>query len=512
MSSFRKAASALVLIALAGSAVAQTGGSYPGIGRTATPKEVIAWDIDVRPDFKGLPPGSGSVAKGQDVWETKCSSCHGVFGESNEVFNPLIGGTSAEDVKTGRVAKLKDPAGGRTTFMKVATISTVWDYINRAMPWTAPKSLTPDEVYSVTAFLLNLAGVVPENFTLSNQNIAEVQQRMPNRNGMQTNHNLWPGSEFGGTKQSDTRNTACMKNCVTEVAVASFLPDFARDAHGNLAEQNRIVGAQKGADTSRPESKSGAPAAAAPAHQISYDVSKDPVLIEEKLIFKTKADIDSLPIAYRVKYDESGFWEYLWNDFKHRQEFLNLIFIVSIKNSFMIRVFRTMFLISLEFAFNSYFYQDNNVEKQTEYIEKNGTDSVGIGYIIVNELIQSFACVAASVIITFLLDLIIIIPSSTEELLNDKLISDNEDIKEEGINEFKKNMKWRYIIWIICTFIIHFVCWYFSICFCAVFVNSNKTWLYKGLLSLVIGFLLIKIFVSLFLTTFRTVVKCYPFM
>lgn len=269
MSSFRKAASALVLIALAGSAVAQTGGSYPGIGRTATPKEVIAWDIDVRPDFKGLPPGSGSVAKGQDVWETKCSSCHGVFGESNEVFNPLIGGTSAEDVKTGRVAKLKDPAGGRTTFMKVATISTVWDYINRAMPWTAPKSLTPDEVYSVTAFLLNLAGVVPENFTLSNQNIAEVQQRMPNRNGMQTNHNLWPGSEFGGTKQSDTRNTACMKNCVTEVAVASFLPDFARDAHGNLAEQNRIVGAQKGADTSRPESKSGAPAAAAPAAAVT---------------------------------------------------------------------------------------------------------------------------------------------------------------------------------------------------------------------------------------------------
>ena len=67
-------------------------------------KEVAAWDIDVRPDFKGLPAGSGTVAKGQDVWEAKCASCHGVFGESNEVFTPLVGGTTAEDIKTGRVA------------------------------------------------------------------------------------------------------------------------------------------------------------------------------------------------------------------------------------------------------------------------------------------------------------------------------------------------------------------------------------------------------------------------
>ena len=69
--------------------------AYPGIGRAATPKEVAAWDIDVRPDFKGLPTGSGSVAQGQDVWEAKCASCHGIFGESNEVFTPLVGGTTA---------------------------------------------------------------------------------------------------------------------------------------------------------------------------------------------------------------------------------------------------------------------------------------------------------------------------------------------------------------------------------------------------------------------------------
>jgi mono/diheme cytochrome c family protein len=76
----------------------QAATAFPGIGRAATPKEVAAWDIDVRPDFKGLPEGSGTVASGMEMWEAKCASCHGVFGESNEVFSPLIGGTTAEDI------------------------------------------------------------------------------------------------------------------------------------------------------------------------------------------------------------------------------------------------------------------------------------------------------------------------------------------------------------------------------------------------------------------------------
>ena len=118
----------------------QAQNNFAGIGRVATPAEVAKWDIDVRPDFKGLPKGEGSVAQGQDVWEAKCASCHGIFGESNEVFNPLVGGVQADDVKTGRVAKLNDRSfPARTTFMKVPSVSTVWDYINRAMPWNAPK-------------------------------------------------------------------------------------------------------------------------------------------------------------------------------------------------------------------------------------------------------------------------------------------------------------------------------------------------------------------------------------
>lgn len=265
MSRFRNALLAVAGLALAGACAAQAS-KYPGVGRDATPKEVAKWDIDVRPDFKGLPAGAGSVAKGQDVWESKCAQCHGVFGESNEVFSPLIGGTTAQDIKTGRVANLsRSDYPGRTTLMKVPTVSTLWDYINRAMPWNNPKSLSTEEVYAVTAFMLNLADVVPENFVLSDQNIAEVQARMPNRNGMSTQHALWPGPEFGGLAKPDTTNTLCMKDCTPEPKLASLLPDFARNAHGNLAEQNRIVGPQRGADTSRPETKAGAPAALATA-------------------------------------------------------------------------------------------------------------------------------------------------------------------------------------------------------------------------------------------------------
>ncbi len=246
--------------------VASAQASYPGVGRTATTQEVQAWDIDVRPDFKGLPRGSGSVAKGQDIWEAKCASCHGIFGEANEVFSPLVGGTTKDDVKTGHVARLNDPTfPGRTTLMKVSTVSTLWDYINRAMPWTAPKSLSTDEVYAVTAYLLNMGGVLPDDFVLSNSTMAEAQRRLPNRNGVTTNHGLWPGKGLGNGGRPDVQAVACMKDCATEAQVASFLPDFARNNNGNLAEQQRLVGPQRGADTSKPPADHPAAAAVAAA-------------------------------------------------------------------------------------------------------------------------------------------------------------------------------------------------------------------------------------------------------
>ena len=249
---FRMNTWTLSAVLLACVATAQAQQSFPGLGRAATPAEVAKWDIDVRPDFKGLPEGEGSVAQGQDVWEGKCASCHGIFGESNEVFNPVVGGVGAEDVKTGRVAKLKDTSfPARTTFMKAASLSTVWDYINRAMPWNAPKTLSTNEVYAVTAYMLNLSGIVEDNFVLNEKTIVQAQARLPNREGMTTKHALWPTPELGGVSQPDTANMACMKNCATDVKVTSMLPDFARDAHGNLADQNRLVGQQKGVNTLR---------------------------------------------------------------------------------------------------------------------------------------------------------------------------------------------------------------------------------------------------------------------
>ncbi len=228
------------------------------IGRTATANEVKAWDIDVRPDFKGLPKGAGTVSQGEKIWEAQCVSCHGTFGESNSVFFQLIGYTNKQDVERGHVATLQlgNDAPARTMTMKLPTLSTLWDYINRAMPWTAPKSLTADEVYAVTAFLMNLAEVVPDDFVLSNKNIAEVQKRLPNRNGMTTKHTMWPGKELNGVDglraKPDTQGSGCMKNCAADPKLTSSIPAYAMNAHGNLAEQNRTWGSVVGLDTSKP--------------------------------------------------------------------------------------------------------------------------------------------------------------------------------------------------------------------------------------------------------------------
>ncbi len=234
---------AATLFVLAGNSFAQP--KFPNLGRPATPAEIRAWDIDVRPDFKGLPVGSGSVSKGQDVWESKCESCHGAFGESNVYFTPIIGHTKPDDIQTGHVAALRaETVPQRTSLMKLSQLSTLWDYINRAMPWNAPKSLSTDEVYAVTAYILNLGNIVPADFVLSDKNIADTQKKLPNRNGTTTAHAMWNVKD-----KPDVQGAICVNNCAREVTITSRLPDYARNAHGNIAEQNRIVGAVRGANT-----------------------------------------------------------------------------------------------------------------------------------------------------------------------------------------------------------------------------------------------------------------------
>jgi S-disulfanyl-L-cysteine oxidoreductase SoxD len=240
---------------------------FDGIGRAATPAEIKAWDIDVRADFKGLPPGQGSVRKGEQIWDAQCASCHGSFGESNEVFPPMVGYTQAKDMAVGRVAslQLEGNAPTRTTMMKLAHLSTLWDYIYRAMPWTAPKSLSPDDVYAVSAYILNLANVLPADYTLSDKNIRQVQAMLPNRDGLTTQHSLWPQS--ARPSKPDVQGSACVSNCTTSAKVSSIIPDYARSAHGNLADQSRSLGATRGAQTLREGSEQKVPQPQANAAQ-----------------------------------------------------------------------------------------------------------------------------------------------------------------------------------------------------------------------------------------------------
>ena len=136
-----------------------------GFGEPATTAQIIPLDIDVRPDGTGLPAGSGTVAKGRLIFAGKCAACHGPGG---------TGGTGGALVTT-TTAPGKRPATVIGNYWPYAT--TVFDYIRRAMPFSEPGSLTSDEVYALTAFLLNANKVIDENVTLNAQTLPAI--RMP---------------------------------------------------------------------------------------------------------------------------------------------------------------------------------------------------------------------------------------------------------------------------------------------------------------------------------------------
>lgn len=139
------------------------------LGREATPAEVAAWDIDVRPDGEGLPEGSGDVATGEEVFAERCAFCHGDFGEGVDRWPVLAGGQDT----------LTEERPVKTIGSYWPYLSTVYDYIYRAMPFGEAQSLTPDEVYAITAYLLYMNDVVAdEDFTLSHENLTEI--RLPN--------------------------------------------------------------------------------------------------------------------------------------------------------------------------------------------------------------------------------------------------------------------------------------------------------------------------------------------
>ena len=142
----------------------------PNLGRPLTPEEIRKANITVLPDGRGLPPGSGTVAAGAAIYADKCQVCHGLKGEGKP-----------QEQLTGGVGTLASSKPVKTPVSYWPTATTLFDYIRRAMPFSSPESLTNDQVYSVTAYLLSIDGIVPPDATLDAKSLPRV--KMPNRDG-----------------------------------------------------------------------------------------------------------------------------------------------------------------------------------------------------------------------------------------------------------------------------------------------------------------------------------------
>ncbi|WP_372624763.1 c-type cytochrome [Falsiroseomonas sp.] len=163
--------------------------AIPGIGRAATSQEIAGWDIAVRGDGHNLPPGSGTAQQGEELYVQHCAACHGDFGEGLERWPALMGGRGS----------LRGPEVRRTVGSYWQHAPAVFDYIRRAMPYPAPQSLSNDEYYAITAYVLYLNELIPEDAEMNRETLQRVE--MPNRDG------------FMFEARPDTPDEACMANC-----------------------------------------------------------------------------------------------------------------------------------------------------------------------------------------------------------------------------------------------------------------------------------------------------------
>ena len=171
------------------------------LGRPALPEEIKAWDIDVRPDGMGLPPGRGTVKQGDEIFQTQCASCHGEFGQGNGRWPVLAGGQGS----------LTSDRPEKTIGSFWPDLSTVYDYIRRAMPYGNAQSLSPDEIYALTAYLLYLNDIVKdEEFELSDKNFTSI--KLPNAATFYDDDRETTEKAFWGKEP-------CMKDCKSEVKI-----------------------------------------------------------------------------------------------------------------------------------------------------------------------------------------------------------------------------------------------------------------------------------------------------
>lgn len=168
-----------------------------GYGTPATPAQIAGWDIDVRgEDGVGLPEGKGTVERGADVYAEQCAACHGTFGEGEGRFPKLVGG----------VGTLRDERPEPTVGSYWPFAPTLWDYINRAMPMPSPHTLSADDVYALTAYILHLNDLVPDAFVADRKSLPDVKMR--NRNNF-----IWTDP------RPDTMAKPCMNACVDAAGV-----------------------------------------------------------------------------------------------------------------------------------------------------------------------------------------------------------------------------------------------------------------------------------------------------
>ena len=192
-------------------------------GRVPTANELEAWDRDVMPDGTGLPEGSGSVEDGEEIYEAQCVSCHGDFGAGSGSYPKLTAGNAYEMQKTMVNQRVdgNDEGPKRTFGSYWGEASTLWWYIKTGMPHTAPMSLTNDEVYAISAYILNIneieidGEVVEDEYVLDRAKFLKIE--MPNKDGFEPKIDGPSGPDNVRAYYDDVNNygngTRCMKDC-----------------------------------------------------------------------------------------------------------------------------------------------------------------------------------------------------------------------------------------------------------------------------------------------------------